>query len=244
MHNRRVQETPIADIPSSHSTGKRSKEGALQDGVNSVIRYIKNNYLDGPRQDAYDLVTGAWIPRKGEEQSWKDARPAIVRVVRLAGSARARLKTPHADLTAPRRRPSSCCLLSSRCSLSALLRALSAVSLGCFRRDFQLDLTRVSLAPSEYLISSRQFTLLAVVVFGVSTHYILTRGSDYVSKPKLVLLDDVFNYSGKGYESGRRGRPFPAVVKMVSVEGAVKSRQMQRKDSNVLPTSGVGAKQD
>ncbi|CAO1636460.1 unnamed protein product [Parajaminaea phylloscopi] len=46
-------------------TGKRSKEGALQDGVNSVTRYVKNNFFDGPRQDAYDLFTGAWTPAKG-----------------------------------------------------------------------------------------------------------------------------------------------------------------------------------
>ncbi|PWN48848.1 putative SAC1-recessive suppressor of secretory defect [Violaceomyces palustris] len=46
-------------------TGKRSKEGALQDGINSVTRYIKNNFFDGQRQDAYDLFTGAWDPSKG-----------------------------------------------------------------------------------------------------------------------------------------------------------------------------------
>lgn len=46
-------------------TGKRSKEGALQDGVNSITRYVKNNFFDGPRQDAYDLFTGAWTPAKG-----------------------------------------------------------------------------------------------------------------------------------------------------------------------------------
>lgn len=52
---------------SGNSTGKRSKEGALQDGINSAMRYIKNNFLDGPRQDAYDLVTGTWQPsRKGD----------------------------------------------------------------------------------------------------------------------------------------------------------------------------------
>jgi hypothetical protein len=31
-------------------TGKRSKEGALQDGVNSVMRYVRNNFFDGDRQ--------------------------------------------------------------------------------------------------------------------------------------------------------------------------------------------------
>ena len=31
-------------------TGKRSKEGALQDGYNSVMRYVRNNFFDGDRQ--------------------------------------------------------------------------------------------------------------------------------------------------------------------------------------------------
>lgn len=69
-------------------TGKRSKEGALQDGVNSVVRYVKNNFLDGPRQDSYDLVTGAWIPRRGQEQDWADQRDSLTRFVRAVDSTR------------------------------------------------------------------------------------------------------------------------------------------------------------
>jgi hypothetical protein len=46
-------------------TGKRSKEGLMQDGLNSITRYLKNNYFDGERQDAFDLFTGAWVPRRG-----------------------------------------------------------------------------------------------------------------------------------------------------------------------------------
>lgn len=45
--------------------GVRSNRGALQDGVNSAVRYLKNNFFDGPRQDAYDLVTGSWRPVQG-----------------------------------------------------------------------------------------------------------------------------------------------------------------------------------
>ncbi|KAG0365953.1 hypothetical protein BGZ54_006001 [Gamsiella multidivaricata] len=36
-------------------TGSRTKVGALHDLENSIIRYVKNNFLDGTRQDAYDL---------------------------------------------------------------------------------------------------------------------------------------------------------------------------------------------
>jgi len=59
-------------------TGKRSKEGALQDGINSITRYIKNNYFDGARQDAYDLFTGAWSADEGKVPH-VDARAVVVR---------------------------------------------------------------------------------------------------------------------------------------------------------------------
>lgn len=41
-------------------TGKRALAGILQDGYNSIGRYIKNNYLDGSRQDAFDLFLGRY----------------------------------------------------------------------------------------------------------------------------------------------------------------------------------------
>lgn len=31
-------------------TGKRTMRGVIQDGVNSVMRYYKNNFTDGTRQ--------------------------------------------------------------------------------------------------------------------------------------------------------------------------------------------------
>eukprot|EP00048_Salpingoeca_helianthica_P017296 m.236546 g.236546 ORF g.236546 m.236546 type:complete len:599 (-) comp20649_c0_seq1:102-1898(-) len=39
-------------------TGKRTKQGMLQDGVNSAMRYYKNNFADGLRQDSIDLLLG------------------------------------------------------------------------------------------------------------------------------------------------------------------------------------------
>ncbi|ORY47698.1 hypothetical protein BCR33DRAFT_696129 [Rhizoclosmatium globosum] len=39
-------------------TGKRSPQGVLNDGVNSVVRYVKNNFFDGFRQDSFDLFLG------------------------------------------------------------------------------------------------------------------------------------------------------------------------------------------
>lgn len=41
-------------------TGKRTMGGALDDGVKAVTRYYLNNFQDGRKQDAIDLVTGAY----------------------------------------------------------------------------------------------------------------------------------------------------------------------------------------
>lgn len=42
-------------------TGKRTMMGALNDGLNSAVRYIKNNFYDGDRQDAFDLFLGVHV---------------------------------------------------------------------------------------------------------------------------------------------------------------------------------------
>ncbi|THH12165.1 hypothetical protein EW145_g157 [Phellinidium pouzarii] len=63
-------------------TGKRLYMGALADGVNSIMRYLKNNYFDGPRQDGFDLFTGSWTPRPGAVAAsglWLDTRPLLIR---------------------------------------------------------------------------------------------------------------------------------------------------------------------
>lgn len=41
-------------------TGKRTRMGVLQDGLNSIRRYYLNNFTDGFRQDAMDLFFGAY----------------------------------------------------------------------------------------------------------------------------------------------------------------------------------------
>jgi len=72
-------------------TGKRTKYGALQDGINSAIRYVKNNFQDGTRQDAMDLFLGNYSVDEGEglttrspldsERDWKYYAVPIIFVV-------------------------------------------------------------------------------------------------------------------------------------------------------------------
>eukprot|EP00019_Armaparvus_languidus_P012011 CAMPEP_0168583150 /NCGR_PEP_ID=MMETSP0420-20121227/2395_1 /TAXON_ID=498008 /ORGANISM="Pessonella sp." /LENGTH=592 /DNA_ID=CAMNT_0008617751 /DNA_START=64 /DNA_END=1838 /DNA_ORIENTATION=+ len=46
-------------------TGKRTFRGLLQDGANSATRYYLNNFRDGRRQDAYDVLLGVHKPVAG-----------------------------------------------------------------------------------------------------------------------------------------------------------------------------------
>jgi len=42
-------------------TGKRTKMGAMNDLQNSIVRYVKNNFKDGARQDGFDFFLGNYV---------------------------------------------------------------------------------------------------------------------------------------------------------------------------------------
>ena len=64
-------------------TGQRTRAGMLQDLNNSVTRYVKNNFTDGPRQDGFDVFLGAYIPSNyvGGSLLFADRRPLFVQSV-------------------------------------------------------------------------------------------------------------------------------------------------------------------
>ena len=65
-------------------TGKRTKLGALDDGVNSLQRYYLNNFMDADRQEGMDLMTGYasfTVLREGEEPH-EDAASKYARLKR------------------------------------------------------------------------------------------------------------------------------------------------------------------
>ncbi|KFZ02159.1 hypothetical protein V501_09636 [Pseudogymnoascus sp. VKM F-4519 (FW-2642)] len=65
-------------------TGNRTKAGALQDLSNSITRYAKNNFLDGPKQDSFDLFLGVHLPATGNignTSVFVDRRPVIIQAV-------------------------------------------------------------------------------------------------------------------------------------------------------------------
>lgn len=70
-------------------TGARTKYGVMQDGIYSGMRYVKNNFNDGSRQDALDLFLGNYVVesasnailasrRNTGEIAWKQTMPLIV----------------------------------------------------------------------------------------------------------------------------------------------------------------------
>lgn len=63
-------------------TGVRTKAGALADLSNSITRYFRNNFADGPRQDAYDLFLGVYLPSTTNNISssllFLDRRPILI----------------------------------------------------------------------------------------------------------------------------------------------------------------------
>ncbi|KAJ9150443.1 Phosphoinositide phosphatase SAC1 [Pleurostoma richardsiae] len=64
--------------------GKRTKAGALADGQVAVTRWFRNNFLDGPRQDAFDLFLGAYLPGAssiGASFIFADRRPILIQAI-------------------------------------------------------------------------------------------------------------------------------------------------------------------
>ncbi|KAG9228275.1 SacI homology domain-containing protein [Amylocarpus encephaloides] len=59
-------------------TGRRTIQGALQDVQNSITRYVRNNFLDGPKQDSFDLFLGTYLPNPSSYMVFADRRPLLI----------------------------------------------------------------------------------------------------------------------------------------------------------------------
>ncbi|XP_074999326.1 phosphatidylinositol-3-phosphatase SAC1 isoform X3 [Calonectris borealis] len=78
----------LAEQQDEFRTGKRTQWGLIMDGWNSLIRYYKNNFSDGFRQDAIDLFLGNYSVDEVEPASplhvkkdWKFLALPIIMVV-------------------------------------------------------------------------------------------------------------------------------------------------------------------
>ncbi|KAI9831105.1 MAG: hypothetical protein M1819_005193 [Sarea resinae] len=65
-------------------TGNRTRAGMVQDLMNSITRYMRNNFADGPRQDAFDVFLGAYLPsdsNSGSASPFADVRPVLIQSI-------------------------------------------------------------------------------------------------------------------------------------------------------------------
>ena len=64
-------------------TGQRTYAGMVQDLENSITRYVRNNFTDGPRQDGFDLFLGTHLPAAyvGGTRIFTDYRPAFIQSI-------------------------------------------------------------------------------------------------------------------------------------------------------------------
>lgn len=66
-------------------TGKRDLAGLLDDGTKSLTRYFLNNFRDGAKQDALDLVTGAYKVAPGKPAPFKPQGSPVLPLI-VAGA--------------------------------------------------------------------------------------------------------------------------------------------------------------
>jgi len=62
-------------------TGTRTKLGLLQDGRNSAVRYYKNNFCDGYRQDSLDFFLGNFVWEDHKVSPFRDSAQLKVRII-------------------------------------------------------------------------------------------------------------------------------------------------------------------
>jgi hypothetical protein len=65
-------------------TGERTRAGMVQDLSNSLTRYVRNNFMDGPRQDGFDLFLGTYLPQDsalGSLLLYIDRRPVVIQSI-------------------------------------------------------------------------------------------------------------------------------------------------------------------
>ncbi|KAL7412892.1 SacI homology domain-containing protein [Mrakia frigida] len=160
-------------------TGKRTKQGVLKDGWNSVVRYLKNNYRDGSRQDALDLLTGAWVIRRGVSAPLLDSRPLIMRLM------------PYI-------------LLLSLAINSASVQYSFWTSDHPLSISWPVTFQSLESLPSFNYTLLGFWTLIALF----SAVYIWANGINYVSWPRLNPPLEVLNYDGPGFRTTQHGRGF------------------------------------
>ncbi|KAG6883357.1 hypothetical protein C0992_008940, partial [Termitomyces sp. T32_za158] len=131
--------------------------------------------------DAFDLMTGTWIPRKNPQSAMflvTDTRPLITRSVPAIASFSVFMIC--AGLTLPR----------TSGSFLPVFNVCRTIIGRCLDTDYSL-----------FYYFMLWFSLLTAALMFMFVH-----GIDYVSWPRLIPLTDVIYYNGPGFRSGNHGK--------------------------------------
>ena len=194
-------------------TGKRSNAGLLQDGVNSLMRYMKNNYFDGPRQVRLQytcllvrllrLCLGCLRHLYWFMDAWERRGVIDLRVARPQASCNtfgkssdfvvlSRLETRVADAI-------RCVVLS----VHDLRRDDPASNI---RYVYCRRMSKYQLMNAVEGYSLFYYFLIWIVILSLAVIFIIAHGIDYVAWPRLNPPSAVLYYDGPGFRSGRHGR--------------------------------------
>ena len=153
------------------------------------------------QQDAFDLITGTWVPRKGPSSALfliTDNRPLIIRSVRLfllqlssslANGHVVNTQVPYA--------------LSF-----ALFMILAGLTLPRSSGSSLPSISLTTIAPDHHVsdYSLFYYFIFWFMIFASALTFIFLYGIDYVAWPRLLPPTDVIHYSGPGFRSAHKGK--------------------------------------
>ncbi|GLC45996.1 hypothetical protein PLESTM_001812500 [Pleodorina starrii] len=158
-------------------TGKRTFGGVIDDGVKAVVRYYVNNFQDGRKQDAVDLVTGAFTVVPGGPVPLRPQPSPLVPIfLALAAIAFGAHQAGHAlagDLVGPVATITSAAATDAAASGDAAAAAAAAAAAG--GADARGQLIRALLS---------QVVLPLVLGLGL-LGWVVSNGKHLVNKPQL-----------------------------------------------------------
>ncbi|CAH7669007.1 SacI homology domain-domain-containing protein, partial [Phakopsora pachyrhizi] len=171
--------------------GIRSKQGALNDLLNSCMWYVKNKFLDGPRQDSYDLVTGSWNPKgnwDGDGRNEHEKRS-------LEGDKKQRFEGDRPKGRAKR-------VFDRDEFQMRLLRNNLIHQIVLFAFVIYLFVFILSTFSQRQLMKVWIGSLAVLLVLSV---YMLVHSREFINLPKLNTREVIIKYNGPGYQSSKNG---------------------------------------
>ena len=147
-------------------------------------------------QDAYDLMTGSWVPRRGWNPATlvTDRRPLFIRAVcaaftSLQMESHTLKQVPYA-------------------LFFSLFMICAGLTLPRSSGTYTHPLSYPPAAHSSTDYSLSYYFMFWFIIFLLSLVFIFAHGVEYVNWPRLLPLTDIIYYEGPGFRSGHSGKGF------------------------------------